>query len=754
MKVLTAILSILCVLATNVSAQDFFDPARLQQVEITFSQPNWDTLLDSIAKAGENYLLAQRVVINGIAFDSIGIKYKGFSSYSANRTKNPFHIELNYVKKNQDYLGYTDIKLSNGWGDPSFVREVLSYEIARKYMEASQSNYARVFVNGNFHGLYCNTEAVNKGFVRTHFSSSTGAFFKCNPKNALQGGVASLERKGTDSALYYNMYELKSDFGWGELMTLIDTLALRPSGIDKIANVDRALWMHAFNDVLVNLDSYAGAFCQNYYLYRDHHGRFNPAVWDLNMSFGSFTNLGQGAPLNLVAMQNLTPMLHATNAARPYIQKLLQNPMYSKMYLAHVRTILAENFSNNWYQTRSSELQSIIDSAVQADPNKLYTYAQFKSNLTSAVSGSAGGSTVGIYQLMVARITYLQNTNELKQIPPTLTDAASQEIQPYPNGKIRFTLRSEIGVNAYLGLRNEKKDVFVRSKMFDDGLHGDANANDGIYGIEISTTAPSVQYYFYAENVAAGIFSPQRAEHEYYAFQFSQPRIASGEIVINEFLATNTSTMKDQDGEYDDWIELYNTTGRDLSIVGAYLSDDPATPNKWHVQDSAVIPAGKYLMIWADEDGNQSGLHANFKLSSDGEMLMLRNADGSLIDSITFGKQEVDVTTGRFPNGVGPFRKLTPTFGAENRMLPTSVHHQVPTKSQITFYPNPVFDKMTIQAEKPVSSVEFFDVFGRKVSSIQHEAKTSFVIDASRIPPGVYLLRIDGSMQSAIRIVR
>jgi len=90
--------------------------------------------------------MAQSVTINGEVYDSVGVKYKGNSTYQANQVKNPFHIELDTYKEH-DHQGYKDIKLSNVAKDPSFLREVLSYNILRNYMDAPLSNYANVYVN-------------------------------------------------------------------------------------------------------------------------------------------------------------------------------------------------------------------------------------------------------------------------------------------------------------------------------------------------------------------------------------------------------------------------------------------------------------------------------------------------------------------------------------------------------------------------------------------------------------------------------
>jgi len=125
----------LCSFPSLIFAQDFYALETIQTIEITFAESNWDQLLDNEKATTEDYILAQSVTINGEVFDSVGVKYKGNSTYQPNQTKNPFHIELD-TYKDHEYDGYTDIKLSNVAKDPSFLREVLSYQVLRQYMDA------------------------------------------------------------------------------------------------------------------------------------------------------------------------------------------------------------------------------------------------------------------------------------------------------------------------------------------------------------------------------------------------------------------------------------------------------------------------------------------------------------------------------------------------------------------------------------------------------------------------------------------
>ena len=281
---------VLIFLSNNIFSQStFYNIDTVREIKFNFDQPNWKYLLDSLYVLGDEQRIIGTVTIDGYQYDSVGIRYKGYSSVNITQTKNPFNIKLDYIINDQEHQGFNKIKLSNVIHDPSFLREALSYQIARKYMPSSKANFANLYINDTLWGVYSNVEAVNKDFLSKHYQSRNNSFFKCNPSSLdLFGENSNLSLSpGNDSLDYEAFYSIKSDYGWGKLYQLIDTLNNYPFSINKILNVDRTLWMHAFNYSLVNLDSYIG-YAQNYYLYEDNSGRFNPILWDLNMSFGSF----------------------------------------------------------------------------------------------------------------------------------------------------------------------------------------------------------------------------------------------------------------------------------------------------------------------------------------------------------------------------------------------------------------------------------------------------------------------------------
>ena len=143
-------------------------------------------------------------------------------------------------------------------------------------------------------------------------------------------------------------------------------------------------------------------------------------------------------------------------------------------------------------------------------------------------------------------------------------------------------------------------------------------------------------------------------------------------VVINEVLASNGHTLADPQGEYDDWIELYNQSSAPVNVGGMYLTDDPAEPAKWQFPKNApartTIPAHGYLLVWADGAVGDSGLHAAFNLSASGESVALFDRDGlTLVDSVDFDAQRTDISYGRFPDGADIWSPLTsPTPGTQN----------------------------------------------------------------------------------------
>ena len=121
---------------------------------------------------------------------------------------------------------------------------------------------------------------------------------------------------------------------------------------------------------------------------------------------------------------------------------------------------------------------------------------------------------------------------------------------------------------------------------------------------------------------------------------YSPEEEGSSPVVINEFMAKNTSTNPqhtvDEHGEADDWIELYNPADTPVSLQDLYLSDNPKSLRKYALFDT-VLPSHGYALIWADGQPDQGEHHTKFKLSAtDGDQIILSNERGQIIDSVQF----------------------------------------------------------------------------------------------------------------------
>jgi hypothetical protein len=103
----------------------------------------------------------------------------------------------------------------------------------------------------------------------------------------------------------------------------------------------------------------------------------------------------------------------------------------------------------------------------------------------------------------------------------------------------------------------------------------------------------------------------------------------AGDLIINEFVAANQTGLTDEDGDYSDWIEIYNQGRQSVNLAGWSLTDDPAQPEKWPLPE-ITLASHEYLLVFAsgkDRTSTQPGseLHTNFKLSQEGEFLGLYN---------------------------------------------------------------------------------------------------------------------------------
>lgn len=737
MKKLFPLFALLCCPFLS-GAQSFFDINLVHKVEIDFFDENWDHLLDSLASegtgtgSGTGRILAN-VTINGTAFDSCGVRYKGNSSMDTTSNKNPYNIDLNYTIADQEYQGKDKIKLANCFSDPSMVREALSYEIGNKYMDCPRASFTEVYVNGEYRGIYTNTESIDNEFLSKHYGSNDNPFFKCDPVSFDIYGDNSNLAYHPDTIAYDTLYDMKSESGLAALQALSYQLEFEPETIEEHLDVDRALWFLALSNALVHNDGYT-AFAHNFYVYKMDNGKWSIVLWDVNMSFGGLlwngTNL---LPLGFDALTDQDPFLHdEAYDYRPLIAHLLSNPKYRRMYFAHFKTIMEENIVNGDYLERAETMHELIAPYVAEEPYAHYPYDEFEENIYDNV-GFWFDLRPGLENLMETRESYITGLPEYGFTQPTINPITVSPEIPEPYSTATFNVEVADANLVQFAYRYNEFDSFILLDMWDDGAHGDGDAGDGIYGVDVPILATDLEYYIYAENANAGKFSPVRAAYEFYTLT---PKKG---LVINELAADNETIVTDEAGDYEDWIELYNNTDENIDLEDFHLSDNAGNPEKWTFPAVSIAP-GDYLILWADGDSlADGGLHTNFKLSAGGEVLTLSDAGGQLIDQVDFPEQYDDITFGRYENGIGLFDYLNPTFNAENS-APVGLEEEDETIALIA-YPNPAKNILTVDLGAEHSTwLRLYAINGRLVYEERVEHQSTIQLDVSNFESGWYIL--------------
>ncbi len=143
------------------------------------------------------------------------------------------------------------------------------------------------------------------------------------------------------------------------------------------------------------------------------------------------------------------------------------------------------------------------------------------------------------------------------------------------------------------------------------------------------------------------------------------PRVVA-QVTINEIQADNETTLADEEGDFEDWLELYNSGPVPLDIGGYGLSDDPADPLAWTFPAGTIIGPGAFLLVWTDDDDEDGPLHTNFKIDKDGEVIVLSAPGGTLLDTVGPVAIGPDESLGRVADGSGDWFLLGPTPGVAN----------------------------------------------------------------------------------------
>jgi hypothetical protein len=240
-----------------------------------------------------------------------------------------------------------------------------------------------------------------------------------------------------------------------------------------------------------------------------------------------------------------------------------------------------------------------------------------------------------------------------------------------------------------------------------------------------------------------------------------KPDVLNQSLRINEVLADNKNHNIDEAGDYNDWIELYNSSNDTVLLSVFYLTDDFSNLIKWKFPKSnsradSIYPQ-ELKLIWCDSEPNEGLYHTNFSLNKEGEQIGLVQITGNdtvLIDSVTFYRQLSNVSYGRSPDGIGRWKYLIPPSPGKINTYKSMAENGDFTTKLYQNFPNP----FTAATKVPFFTsgydrinINIFDLNGRLIRNLVNMEKLfgyQEIIfdgkdnDGNNIPSGIYFYQL------------
>jgi hypothetical protein len=520
---------------------------------------------------------------------------------------------------------------------------------------------------------------------------------------------------------------------WEELAKVCNVL--NNSGVNleseapKVLDIDKILWHLACEIAFVDDDSYVYKGKMDYYLYMDAETK-RWATYDYDA--------------NSVMASNRTtwsPFYNANKPNYPLLNKLLAIPAYRQRYLAHLRTIILESFDETKVNAIIDNYNILVKDIVFADTKKTTSNTAYTSGVNS------------LKNFIRDRKAYLLNDTEVKQESPVISD-----VKYSVNGQdwAAIHVSDQVVVSAIASHSSGIRDMILHYCPGFSGVFQTVKMTEnasGIYQVSIPSYEAGTMVRFYVEAIANNApatrtYYPKGTEHQVMIYEVEASVATAKTIVINEFMASNTGIIKDEAGETEDWIELYNNTDNDIDLSGYFLTDKADDLEKWTFPAGTAIKAKGYLLIWADEDQEQGSLHCNFKLSASGEEILLLDKQKVILDNVVFGQQVTNKSAARIPNGTGNFVIGDHTFGKNNEGTSSAVDIE---DQNLILYPNPAegFFNIKNSYAQPIS-LAIYDVHGRVFYTGSVAANDILTIETET--PGTYFIKYGHTVKRVVVI--
>jgi spore coat protein CotH len=763
------------IIAQQDESWKLYDDSQVARVDITIDPATIEWLYQNVQSDSEFVATFhyQNAYINETV-ENIGFRLRGNTSREA--AKKSFKVSFNTFVQGREFYGVDKLNLNGEHNDPSIIRSKLCFDHYQTIgMKASRANHVEVYINEQYYGLYISVEHIDDEFLNKNFGDDTGNLWKCLYP-------ADLTYLGSDPNLYKDLnnngrpaYELTTNEDQSDFSKLVRFITILnntpntslPDSLESVIEVPGVLKYFAMNILVGEWDDY-WSLMNNYYLYHDPtNDIFTLIPYDYDNTFGiDWFNIN---------WTNANPYNYPKVAGgyRPLAERLIQNAQYRNLY-----THFLEFFRWNVYQlpiwdNRIDSLMSMISTSALNDSFRTFDYGFDTNdffNSYSATDYSNQHVKYGLKQFVNLRNASLPGQLSYQNAKPIAYKIEYQPKNPGPNDSI-YVFASVFDNNGLNEVSiHYQEDGTSSTQIYPMNFSPVLNtkkveeADRWIGIIPPLGAGKSGKFFVYVKDTQNEFqFYPRKK-----AIEIKTQQIISDDIVINEFMADNATTITDPAGEYDDWIELYNPTSSPITLTGRYLTDKKDNLTKYQfTQPNMVLNPGEYLLIWCDEQGSQQGIHTNFKLSKDGEFIGLVETDGiSIIDSLSFGPQTTDISFGRLPDGASNWIFMSPTPGTTNNIVSVDDEEFFPTEFSLSAYPNPFNPTTSIRYSIPnvtLSEVEgsrvqliIYDILGNQITTLVNEEKPAGTYEViwngknnsgNNVSSGIYFVRIQANQQ-------
>ncbi len=706
-----------------------FDDSSVPRIDILIDQDSLDEILDPANWWSDHEYPATFIFTkDGDSYEvnQIGFRLRGNTSRAA--AKKSFKISINSFETKK-FFGLEKLNLNGEKNDPSLMRSKLCWDLfSQMGVPSARANHVELYINGEYKGLYLNTEHIDEEFVRKRFPSNSGNLYKCLYP-------ADLAYKGEDPDLYkeeFNgrrAYELKinNDIDdYTDIASLISILDQVPSDakdclVDRWIDVDLYISALAVDIVTGNWDGPLNK--NNYYLYFDtDRNNFVYFPFDLDNTFG-IDWFGVDW-----ATANIYRWFDNAREDRPLQDHILSVPEYRSQLGWEVDRV-SDILRAESYDAELEGFRDLLRSAREADPYASLDYGWDLDHYDLSFDMSIGDHVkYGLRNYISTRLE--ANRIQIDNYNPLPIIQRLRQTQSAERITWEISLRSLLPIDSIMVNYTDRDNNTYREKV-------DFSSQD-MWRFETTLLSPGRVEYSFEIYESDGDYRPYPRCGEY-ATDFGS--ITDDPLVVNEFMADNEEYVADQAGDFDDWIELYNTSENTIFLANYFLTDDPGEPDKWALPLIPLAP-DSYLIIWADDDLEQDGYHANFKLSKDGEFVGLyKQQEGSLlvVDTISFGPLGDDQSFGRIPNGTGEFIILDEASIGENNEGATSAGIVRPEIPELRIWPNPSSGLITLGSSIDMHLVWIWSAGGSLVVEVIPDDLSCQINDPQE---GVYFVQV------------